>query len=64
MQTHKVSNTVFNHVRAATDKGFVLVHPAHIAFVLLNEGDGNSASLFSSVIERAGGDPVSTVCIY
>ena len=43
------------------------VQPAHIAFVLLNEGTGDAAaqnsnpgaSLFSSVIQKAGGDPVS-----
>ena len=37
----------------------LLVHPAHIAFVLLNEGDPNSpnpTSLFASVIQKAGGD--------
>lgn len=46
------------------------VHPAHLAFVLINEGSseaaagpqtGGSAPLFSSVIQRAGGDPVSTL---
>jgi len=42
------------------------VHPAHLAFVLLNESQaaapGSKASsppLFASVIQRAGGDPVS-----
>lgn len=45
--------------------------PAHLAFVLLNEGAGNeqpgsggmaqraARPLFASVIEQAGGDPVS-----
>jgi ATP-dependent Clp protease ATP-binding subunit ClpB len=42
------------------------VHPAHLAFVLLNEGAGdqaipggnsNGASLLSSVITKAGADP-------
>lgn len=46
----------------------VAVHPAHIAFVMLNEGsdaipgampNSGGGSLFSSVIQRAGGDPVS-----
>ena len=47
------------------------VHPAHLAFVLLNEGQapesvlpGSRASsrpLFASVIQRAGGDPVSNL---
>lgn len=38
------------------------VHPAHIAFALLNEGagEGSGHSLFNSVIQKAGGDPVST----
>lgn len=46
------------------------VYPAHIAFVLLNEGagdepaPGNSSlaqvSLFASVIQKAGGDVVSS----
>lgn len=42
------------------------VHPAHIAFALLNEAQGDatgtsppSHSLFSSVIDKAGGDSVS-----
>ena len=45
------------------------VYPAHLAFVLLNEGQvpgsalpGSKASsrpLFASVIQKAGGDPVS-----
>lgn len=45
------------------------VHPAHLAFVLINEGGGDDAPggiqakggapLFASVIQRAGGDPVS-----
>lgn len=47
------------------------VHPAHLAFVLLNEGHapesalagsrGSSRPLFASVIQRAGGDPVSNL---
>jgi len=46
----------------------ITVHPAHIAFGLINEEasdaasgsqlSGGGASLFSSVIQRAGGDPV------
>jgi ATP-dependent Clp protease ATP-binding subunit ClpB len=46
------------------------VHPAHLAFVLLNEGGATEPSpsgapshggapLFSSVVTKAGGDPVS-----
>jgi ATP-dependent Clp protease ATP-binding subunit ClpB len=52
------------------------VQPAHLAFVLLNEGSADAqsspssgaapransgASLFQSVIERAGGDPVRVI---
>lgn len=46
------------------------VYPAHIAFVLLNEGAGDESTsgstsltqvpLFASVIQKAGGDVVST----
>ena len=43
------------------------VYPAHLAFVLLNEGAGDEPApgsaqipLFASVIEKAGGDVVST----
>jgi hypothetical protein len=55
----------------AKDYANAQVHPAHIGFVLLNEGSGESlpvspsggagASLFSSVIQKAGGDPVCTM---
>lgn len=50
-----------------------LVHPAHLAFVLLNEGASGSTMpggpqpqaggtpLFASVVSRAGGDPVPTI---
>jgi hypothetical protein len=46
------------------------VHPAHLAFALLNEGAGDQvqlqggignparSSVFYSVIQKAGGDPV------
>jgi hypothetical protein len=50
------------------------VHPAHIAAALLNEGTGGSVpgglssnekgSLFSSVIQKAGGDPVRIYPIF
>ena len=48
---------------------FSLVHPVHLASVLINEGSGDisngkasgSSSLFSSVIQKAGGDQVSRV---
>jgi len=46
-----------------------IVHPAHLAFVLLNEGGAaepspsgapshGGAPLFASVVTKAGGDPV------
>lgn len=38
------------------------VQPVHIAFALLNDGaatQGAGNSLFTSVIQKAGGDPVS-----
>lgn len=48
-----------------------LVYPAHLAFVLLNEGAGDTAApggvshaqtpLFASVIQKAGGDVVSLI---
>ena len=50
------------------------VYPAHIGFVLLNEGAGNESApggitqtqipLFVSVIQKAGGDAVSTSLLY
>lgn len=48
-----------------------LVYPAHLAFVLLNEGAGDTTApggvshaqtpLFASVIQKAGGDVVSLI---
>ena len=43
-----------------------LVYPIHAAFVLINENGGEApgaggASLFSSVVSRVGGDPVSCI---
>lgn len=49
---------------------FLPVHPVHIASVLLNEssteagmpgGSSGSSSLFESVIQKAGGDSVSSL---
>lgn len=54
------------------------VAPVHLAFVLLNEGvgdrqppvgsngssQGNKNSLFASVIQKVGGDPVSSFLRY
>lgn len=41
------------------------MHPVHAAFVLINENGGDSPGaggtpLFSSVVSRVGGDPVSS----
>lgn len=56
--TDKTQTTIESAVQLAKDYANAQVHPAHIAFVLLNETgpDGNAASLFSSVIQRSGGD--------
>ncbi|KAI0689592.1 P-loop containing nucleoside triphosphate hydrolase protein [Cytidiella melzeri] len=57
--TDKTSATITAAVQLAKDYANSQVHPAHIAFVLLNEGaDDNSPnqSLFASVVQRAGGD--------
>ncbi len=50
------------------------VYPAHIAFVLLNEGAGDEPApgstshrqipLFASVIQKAGGDAVSAPYVH
>lgn len=42
----------------------LIVQPIHLAFALLNEGAGESSkpSLFASVVDKAGGDPVSHQC--
>lgn len=52
-----------------TTDAFRIVYPAHLAFVLLNEGAGETTApggvshaptpLFASVIQKAGGDVVS-----
>jgi ATP-dependent chaperone ClpB len=64
--TDKTEETVSAAVQLAKDYANAQVHPAHFAFALLNEGaggeppgglSGNSqTSLFSSVIQKAGGD--------
>ncbi|KAJ2927131.1 hypothetical protein H1R20_g9968, partial [Candolleomyces eurysporus] len=68
--TEKAQQTINDAVQAAKDYANAQVFPAHIAFVLINEGQGVEAipggvnpqprgqSLFSSVVSRAGGDPV------
>ncbi|THH34133.1 hypothetical protein EUX98_g99 [Antrodiella citrinella] len=60
--TDKTQETLLAAVQLAKDYANAQVHPAHLASVLINEGgsgDGNSGqtSLFSSVVQRAGGDP-------
>lgn len=67
--TDKAQESIEVAVQLAKDYANAQVHPAHIAFALLNEGAGDQAvpgglnggsgtSLFSSVIQKAGGDPV------
>jgi hypothetical protein len=72
MPTLKVCNSSFHPftLHPVTHHVVYAVYPAHIAFVLLNEGAGDEPSpgstsftqvpLFSSVIQKAGGDVVST----
>lgn len=63
--TEKAQQTITDSVQLAKDYANAQVAPAHIAFVLINEGHGDSMpggpssqqSLFGSVASRAGGDP-------
>ncbi|KAL4243467.1 ClpA/ClpB family protein [Abortiporus biennis] len=65
--TDKTQESLAAALQLAKDYANSQVHPAHMAFVLLNEGSGEGvpggmpqqggASLFSSVIQKAGGDP-------
>jgi hypothetical protein len=66
MQMHKVPPSLLSLSRTYLTLCLV-VHPAHLAFVLINQppetGPGGAQSssgtpLFASVIQRAGGDPV------
>ncbi|KIY71648.1 P-loop containing nucleoside triphosphate hydrolase protein [Cylindrobasidium torrendii FP15055 ss-10] len=59
--TDKTNETLLAAVQSAKDYANAQVHPAHIAFTMLNEQSGgqNSASLFQTVIDKAGGDPVA-----
>ncbi|KAK7468895.1 hypothetical protein VKT23_003392 [Stygiomarasmius scandens] len=60
--TDKTQQSLQAAIQLAKDYANAQVHPAHIAFVLLNEGDPNSSnptSLFASVIQKAGGDPIA-----
>ncbi|TFK57074.1 hypothetical protein OE88DRAFT_1619147 [Heliocybe sulcata] len=66
--TDKAQETLAAAIQLAKDYANAQVHPAHIGFVLLNEAAGDQTapggithtsgtSLFSSVIQKAGGDP-------
>ncbi|KAK7058967.1 hypothetical protein VNI00_001591 [Paramarasmius palmivorus] len=59
--TDKTQQSLAAAIQLAKDYANAQVHPAHIAFALLNEGAGeggpSGASLFASVIQKAGGDP-------
>ncbi|KAL0581617.1 hypothetical protein V5O48_000433 [Marasmius crinis-equi] len=58
--TDKTQQSIQAAVQLAKDYANAQVQPAHLAFALLNEGAGEGASgssLFSSVIQKAGGDP-------
>ncbi|TRM60289.1 P-loop containing nucleoside triphosphate hydrolase protein [Schizophyllum amplum] len=60
--TDKTSETLAAAIQLAKDYANAQVHPAHIAFALLNEGAGegsNNHSLFTSIIEKAGGEPTT-----
>lgn len=66
--TDKTQQSLSAAIQLAKDYSHAQVHPAHIAAALLNEGAGDdsptslsnvgASSLFSSVIQKAGGDPV------
>jgi ATP-dependent Clp protease ATP-binding subunit ClpB len=62
--TDKAEESLAAAVQLAKDYANAQVQPVHLAFTLLNEGSGDQgssgASLFSSVIQKAGGDPVSS----
>lgn len=65
--TDKTQQSLSAAIQLAKDYSHAQVHPAHIAAALLNEGAGDdsptslsnvgASSLFSSVIQKAGGDP-------
>jgi ATP-dependent chaperone ClpB len=69
--TDKTQQCLAEAIQLAKDYANAQVHPAHLAFVLLNEGPSQSpmpggpqpqsggAPLFASVVSRAGGDPVA-----
>ncbi|KAG1757568.1 P-loop containing nucleoside triphosphate hydrolase protein [Suillus lakei] len=63
--TDKTQQSISAAIQLAKDYSNAQLHPAHIAAALLNEGDDSpgglsnngGSSLFSSVIQKAGGDP-------
>ncbi|KAG7099208.1 hypothetical protein E1B28_001075 [Marasmius oreades] len=59
--TDKTQQSIAAAIQLAKDYANAQVQPAHIAFAFLNEGagerNGSGSSLFTSVIEKAGGDP-------
>ncbi|EIW64655.1 uncharacterized protein TRAVEDRAFT_25762 [Trametes versicolor FP-101664 SS1] len=62
--TDKTQESLAAAIQLAKDYANAQVHPAHIGFVLLNEAQGEGASsgahsLFTSVIDKAGGDPLA-----
>ncbi|KAH9849740.1 P-loop containing nucleoside triphosphate hydrolase protein [Lenzites betulinus] len=62
--TDKTQESLAAAIQLAKDYANAQVHPAHLAFILLNEGQGEGApsgshSLFTSVIDKAGGDPTA-----
>ncbi|CAL1695794.1 unnamed protein product [Somion occarium] len=59
--TDKTQESLAAAIQIAKDYANAQVHPVHIAFALLNEGtgEGQTSGLFTSVIERAGGDPTA-----
>ncbi|KAG6336579.1 hypothetical protein ID866_2517 [Astraeus odoratus] len=67
--TERTQQTIATAIQVARDYANAQVHPAHIGAALLNEdaapeggvasGGQNYASLFSSVIQKAGGDTAS-----
>jgi len=66
--TDKTEESFSAAVQLAKDYANAQVQPVHIAFVFINEGSGDQpipggssgTPLFTSVIQKAGGDPVSS----
>lgn len=69
--TDRAQQSLAAAIQLAKDYATAQVQPAHLAFVLLNEGAGEAAqsaqnqhSLFSSIIQKAGGEPVSSLLFW